>query len=58
VSSNRCLIRSIRTIRDARDDTCKEAELTEVEGNVFRQRMLPDPFVFERAPLVRGRQLQ
>jgi hypothetical protein len=48
-SSNLCLIRSIGTIRDARDDTCKEAELTEVERNVFGQRMFLNPFVFEGA---------
>ena len=40
----------IGTIRDGWDDICKEAELTEVERNLFGQRVFLNDFIFEGAP--------
>lgn len=42
--------RQIGTIRDGWDDICEEAELTEVERNVFGQRIFLNDFIFEGAP--------
>ena len=40
----------IGSIRDAWDEVCEEAALTEVERNLFGRRMFLNPFVFEGAP--------
>ena len=42
--------RQIGTIRERWDDICKEAELTEVERNLFGQRIFLNDFIFEGAP--------
>ena len=39
--------RQIGTIRDGWDDICKEAELTEVERNLFSRRMFLNDSIFE-----------
>ena len=39
--------RHIGTTRDGWDDICKEARLTEVERNLFGQRMFLNDFIFE-----------
>ena len=41
------IARQIGTIRDGWDDICKEAELTEVERNLFGQRIFLNDSVFE-----------
>ena len=41
------IARQIDTIRDGWDEICKEAILSEVERNLFRQRMFLNDFVFE-----------
>ena len=49
--------RQIGAIRDGWDDTCKEAELTEVERNQFGRRFFLNEFIFEGAtwkPCVTG----
>ena len=40
----------ISTIRDGWDDICKEAVLTEVEHNLFGQRIFLNDFIFEGTP--------
>lgn len=40
----------ISAIREAWDDICKEAALTEVERNLFGERMFLNPFIFEGSP--------
>jgi serine/threonine-protein kinase HipA len=44
------ITRQIETIRDGWDDICEEAELTEVERNLFGQRIFLNDFAFEGAP--------
>ena len=44
------IARQIGTIRDGWDDICKEAELSEVERNMFGQRIFMNDFIFEGAP--------
>lgn len=44
------IARQIGTIRDAWDDICEEAELTEVERNLFGQRIFLNDFIFEGGP--------
>ena len=39
--------RQIGTIRDGWDDICEEAELTEVERNLFGQRLFLNDFIFK-----------
>ena len=41
--------RQIGAIRDGWDDICKEARLTEIERNLFGQRMFLNDFIFEGA---------
>ncbi len=41
------IARQIGTIRDALDDICEEAALTEVERNLFGRRMFLNDYVFE-----------
>ncbi len=42
--------RQIGTMRDGWDDICEEADLTEVERNLFAQRIFLNDFIFEDAP--------
>ncbi len=42
--------RQIETIRDRWDAICAEAELTEVDRNLFWRRQFLNPFAFEAAP--------
>ena len=42
--------RQIGTIRDAWDEICEEAALTEVERNLFGQRIFLNDYIFEGAP--------
>ena len=44
------IARQIDTIRDAWDDICEEATLTEVERNLFRQRIFLNDYIFEGTP--------
>ena len=44
------IARQIDLIRDGWSDICKEAELTEVERNLFGQRIFLNEFIFEGAP--------
>ncbi len=44
------IARQIGAIRDAWDDICEEAALTEVEGNLFGQRIFLNDYIFEGAP--------
>lgn len=44
------IARQIRTIRDEWDDICEEADLNEVERNLFGQRIFLNDFAFEGAP--------
>ena len=44
------IARQIGTIRDAWDDICEEAALTEVERNLFGQRIFLNDYIFEGAP--------
>ena len=44
------IARQIGAIRDAWDDICEQAELTEVERTLFGQRIFLNDFVFEGAP--------
>ena len=46
-SAKDIIARQIGTIRDAWDDICKEATLTEVERNLFGQRIFLNDYVFE-----------
>ena len=39
--------RQIGTVREALDDICKEAALTEVERNLFGQRIFLNDYIFE-----------
>ena len=39
--------RQIGTVRDAWDDICREAALTEVERNLFGQRIFLNDYIFE-----------
>ena len=41
------IVRQIGTIRDAWDDICEEAALTEIERNLFSQRVFLNDYVFE-----------
>ena len=41
------IARQVDTIRDGWDDICKEAVLTEVERNLFGQRIFLNDFIFE-----------
>ena len=41
------IARQIDTIRDGWDDICEEAALTDVERNLFGQRIFLNDFVFE-----------
>ena len=41
------IARQIATIRDGWDDLCEEAALTEVERNLFAQRLFLNDFIFE-----------
>ena len=41
------IARQIATIRDGWDDLCEEAALTEVERNLFGQRLFLNDFIFE-----------
>ena len=48
VSAAKAIIaRQIGTIRDAWDDICEEAALTEVERNLFGQRIFLNDYIFE-----------
>ena len=42
--------RQIGAMRDGWDDICEEADLTEVERNLFAQRIFLNDFIFEGAP--------
>jgi len=44
------ITRQISTIQDAWDDICEEADLAEVESNLFGQRIFLNDFIFEGAP--------
>jgi len=44
------IARQIGVVRDEWDDICEEAELTEVERNLFGQRIFLNEFIFEGAP--------
>ena len=44
------ITRQIGTIQDGWDDICKEADLTEVERNLFGERIFLNEFAFEDAP--------
>ena len=44
------IARKIGTIRDAWDDICEEAALTEVERNLFGQRIFLNDYIFAGAP--------
>ena len=44
------IAQQICTIRDGWDGICKEAELTEVERNLFGQRIFLNDFIFEGMP--------
>ena len=44
------IARQIGAIRDGWDDVCNEAKLTEVERNLFGQRMFLNDYIFENAP--------
>ena len=41
------IVRQIGAIRDGWDDTCEEAALTELERNLFGQRIFLNDFIFE-----------
>ena len=41
------IARQVDTIRDGWDDICKEAVLTEVERNLFGQRIFLNDFIFD-----------
>ncbi len=43
------IARQVGTIRDAWDDICEEAALTEVERNLFGQRIFLNDYIFEGA---------
>ena len=47
IAAKRIIARQISAIRDGWDDICKEAELTEVERNLFGQRIFLNDFIFE-----------
>ena len=49
-AANDVVARQIGAIRDGWDDICREAELTEVERNLFGQRIFLNDFIFEGAP--------
>ena len=44
------ITRQIGTIRDGWDDICEQAALTEVERNLFGQRIFLNDYIFEGAP--------
>ena len=44
------ITRQIGTIRDGWEDICEQAALTEVERNLFGQRIFLNDFIFEGAP--------
>ncbi len=44
------IARQTGTVLDGWDDICKEAELSEIERNLFGQRMFLNDFFFEGAP--------
>ncbi len=44
------IARQIGTVRDAWDDICEEAALTEVEGNLFGQQIFLNDYIFEGTP--------
>jgi len=44
------IARQMGVIQDEWDDICEEAELTEVERNLFGQRIFLNEFIFEGAP--------
>ena len=44
------IARQIGTLREGWDDLCEEAALTEVERNLFSQRIFLNDFIFEGAP--------
>ncbi|MCY4592294.1 MAG: type II toxin-antitoxin system HipA family toxin [Alphaproteobacteria bacterium] len=46
-ASKDIIARQTSTIRDGWDDICKEAALTEVERNLFGQRMFLNDYIFE-----------
>ncbi len=46
-ASKEVIARQISTIRDGWDDICEEAALTEVERNLFDQRMFLNDYIFE-----------
>ena len=50
VEAKDIIARQLGTIRDGWDDICKEAELTEVERNLFGRRIFLNDFIFEDAP--------
>lgn len=49
-AAQRIIDGQISAIREAWDDICEEAALTEVERNMFGERMFLNPFIFESAP--------
>ncbi|MEM7706708.1 MAG: HipA domain-containing protein [Pseudomonadota bacterium] len=49
-AANDLIARQIATIQDGWDEVCSEADLTEVERNLFGQRIFLNDYVFEGAP--------
>jgi serine/threonine-protein kinase HipA len=44
------IVRQIEVLRAAWNDTCGDADLSEVDRNLFGQRIFLNPFIFEGAP--------